>query len=59
MIQVLLHPLHILFVPDDIPEEVDWANLTILPDEEGFANAAVDEDMVYEAMRFNSADERA
>ena len=46
-------------VPDDVAEEVDWANLTILPDEEGFPNAAVDEDMVYEAMRFNSADERA
>jgi len=37
-------------VPDDVAEEVDWANLTILPDEEGFPNAAVDEDMVYEAM---------
>ena len=59
VIQVLLHPLHILFVPDDIPEEVDWANLTILPDEEGFANAAVDEDKMYEAMGFKAADERA
>ena len=46
-------------MPDDVAEEVDWANLTILPDEEGFPNAAVDEDMVYEAIRFNSADERA
>ena len=37
-------------MPDDIAEEVDWDNLTILPDEEGFANAAVDEKILYEAM---------
>jgi hypothetical protein len=32
----------------DVPEPVDWANLTILPDgnNDGFANAAVDEDKV-------------
>ncbi|RLM64783.1 hypothetical protein C2845_PM16G05530 [Panicum miliaceum] len=48
-------------VPDDIPELVDWANLTILPDmeDDGFANAATDEDKVYEAMGFKAVDERA
>jgi hypothetical protein len=47
-------------VPIDVPEPVDWANLTILPDgnDDGFAKAAVDEDKVYEAMGFKAADER-
>jgi hypothetical protein len=48
-------------VPTDVPEPVDWANLTILPDgnDDGFAKAAVDEDKVYEAMGFKAVDERA
>jgi len=46
-------------VPDDIPVDVDWANIFIMPDEEGDHNAAVDEDILYEAMGFKAADERA
>jgi hypothetical protein len=47
-------------VPTDVPEPVDWANLTILPDgnDDGFAKVAVDEDKVYEAMGFKATDER-
>ena len=33
-------------MPDDIPQEVDWGNLFIMPDEEGDHNAAVDEDIM-------------
>ena len=46
-------------VPDDIPVDVDWAKNFIMPDEEGDHNAAVDEDILYEAMGFKAADERA
>ena len=47
-------------VSADIAEPVDWANLTILPDDndDGCVNAAADEDKVYEAMGFKTADER-
>lgn len=48
-------------VPVQAAQEVDWAELTILigADEDGDARPAVDEDMVYEAMGFEAADERA
>jgi len=46
------------FVPIDAPEAVDWANLTILPDDDDFAQAAADEETMYEAMGFEAADER-
>jgi hypothetical protein len=43
------------------PDQVDWAELTILvePDEDGDAKEAADEDQVYEAMGFKATDERA
>ena len=45
----------------DAAEPVDWANLTVLLDDndDGCANAAADEDKVYEAIEFKAADERA
>ena len=48
-------------VAADAAEPVDWANLTILPDDndDGCANAAADEDKVCEAMGFKAIDERA
>ncbi|CAM0152904.1 unnamed protein product [Urochloa decumbens] len=49
------------YVPVEVEEDVDWAELTILvePDDDGDAKKAADEDTVYEAMSFKAADERA
>jgi hypothetical protein len=49
------------FVPSNIPEPVDWANLIIHQDEkdDGDATTAVDEDKVYEAIGFWAADQSA